>query len=432
LTAAKSKALNANAAKRRASRYLQIASNAGLALSSFCLAYLLLQYAPSAHYGHFAFILVLQAFGMALCNALVASPLLIIMNQQLQQLPSQSVLKGYLLLGTAIASVVAVLQGLYLWWAFADGGLSVCFALAGGLQLIRWYGRCEWQNRDVRVLLRSDLLFTGLIFIGAATLWGSQQLTLQHVAWLLLLASFIAIMPFITGFYAALQANTDWQAVRLGFRQQGKPALFGVLTVEATANFHSYLVVLSAGSIAFAPIAAAMLFFRPLAVVLGSLQQSDRPLLVQALHSGELPLVLQIIHHLRKTALSAFFCNALIILLVYLLVPNWLWPQSSTRTEFAVALLLWSLIALCRALRSSATALMQAADQFAPLARATYWSAALTIPAVLCCWWLAGPVASLLGVLSGEIVLGFILLRAQQQLLADAASTPKSVLELKC
>lgn len=415
----------------KAARYWQLAGNTGLALSSFLLAYLLLQYAPAAHYGSFTFVLVLQALGMALCNALVASPLLILMNNQRDQAPAPAALKGFLLLGSAIATVVAALQGLYLWLVLADCWLSVTLALAGWLQLVRWYGRCEWQNRDVRVLLRSDLAFSVLIFLGAATLWWFERLTLQNVGWLLLLVSLAALLPFIAGFLMTLRANADWQAVKLGFRLQGKPALFGVLTVEATANFHSYLVVVLSGSIAFAPLAAAMLFFRPLAVVLGSLQQSERPLLVRALAAQHLSQdisqnvpgtqnaqrVQQLTSTLRRAAFGAFALNTLALLLVFLWLPEWLWPQSVSRGDFSNALILWGLIALLRALRSPATALLQAADQFAPLARATYASAMLTVPAVLISWWLAGPVASLLGVLAGELLLGWLLLRLQQQFL---------------
>ena len=129
----------------KAAKYWQLASNTGLSLSAFLLAYLLLRFVPAAHYGSFTFVLVLQAFGMALCNAVIASPLLILMNSQQQSTP-QATAKGFFYIGLAIASVVALLQGLYLWFTLADIGISVSLAVAGWLQLMRWYGRCEWQT----------------------------------------------------------------------------------------------------------------------------------------------------------------------------------------------------------------------------------------------------------------------------------------------
>jgi hypothetical protein len=401
----------------KAATYWQLASHTALALSAFLLAYLLLRYTPAQHYGSFTFVLVLQAFGMALCNALIASPLLILMNGQQQSTSQGSPTKGFLILGVAIASAVALLQGVYLWFSLADFWISVTLAIAGWLQLIRWYGRCEWQNRDVKVLLASDLRFSVFLVVGAALLWWFHRLSLQNIGALLVFVSMVALGPFLVGFYTSFQQKADWQFVTQGYQKQGKPALFGVLTVEATANFHSYLVVLGSGSAAFAPLAAAMLFFRPLAVVLNSLLQSERPKMAQAFSAGHLGQMLQYTASIRATAIASVGVNVLVLALIYFVWPDWLWPEPATRSEFAVALLLWGFVSFFRALRSSVTALMQAADQFEPLARATYLSAAWTIPAVAVCWWQGGAIASLFGVLSGEILLGLLLWRARRSLM---------------
>lgn len=398
-------------------KYYQLATNMLLALVSFLLAYLLLRYAPAGHYGSFSFVMLLQAFGMALLNAVVASPLLILFNSttpdQTETVPGQ--VKGFLLVALGIATVLALLQACYLWLSTTDLLTALMMALAGWLQLLRWYGRCEWQNRNVRVLLRSDLLFSFCSLIGVATVWYFDTMSLSGIAVVLLLASFIALQPFARGILDLLKVPADWQTTKSGFRQQGKPALFGVLTVEATANFHSYLVVLLSGAAAFAPIAAAMLFFRPLAVVLGSLQQSERPLLVRALTSNNFTKVRQLLRFMRRAAVGAFALNLLAILLVYQFTPHWLWPDPSSRSAFSYAMALWSLIALLRSLRLPVSSQLQALDQFAPLARATYVSALCTVPLVLLGWWLAGPVASLLGVLAGELVLGLLMFRLQAQ-----------------
>ncbi|OBP14303.1 hypothetical protein A5320_10965 [Rheinheimera sp. SA_1] len=412
-------------------RHQQLVATLLLAASSFLLAYLLLQLAPAGQYGIFAFMLVLQAFGMALQNALVAAPLLILMNTPgsahvadataantgtESKLVLPAALKGFLLLALLINSLIALLQAGYLWHVTEDCWLSLSLAVASWLQLLRWYGRSEWQNREVRVLLRSDLFLSLLVFFAAALLWWFERVTLQNVGWLLLMASVVALQPFVAGFRNVLRTTADWRAVQQGFTQQGKPALFGVLTVEATANFHCYLVIALSGSNAFAPLAAAMLFFRPLTVVLSSLQQSERPLLVKALAAKNYAGIQQLANILRRTAIGAFLLNLLVLLVIFHWAPVWLWPDTSGNTDFRDALFLWSLIALLRALRAPLTALLQAANQFAPLARVTYASAILTVPAVLVSWWLAGPVASLIGVLAGELMLGWLLLRLQQQL----------------
>jgi len=399
----------------KGAKYWQLISHIGLAISAFLIAYLLLSETPAPHYGSFAFILVLQAFGFALSNALIASPLLILMNDERQSAYRDAVPQGFLVVAFVISIAIATMQGCYLWFSLTDFWISISFAVAGFLQQLRWYGRCEWQNRNVRVLLVSDLLFSASLLMGGIALWWFNVVSLLHIGLLLVLVSVIALVPFLASFYASCRQHTDWIVVKQGFEQQGRPALFGVLTVEATANFHSYLVVFGSGSAAFAPIAAAMLFFRPLAVVLGSLLQSERPRLVQARMAGDLKRLLSVTAGIRHVAVASFMGNALILLLLFIYWPALLWPEPDSRQEFLLALVLWSLVAGCRALRSSATAWMQAADLFAPLARVTYLSAAWTIPAVLVTWWLAGPIASLSGVLSGEVLLCLLLWRVMQK-----------------
>jgi len=399
--------------KLPALKYQQLAANVLLALSSFLLAYLLLQFASPVDYGSFTFLLILQAFGMAVINALVASPLLILMNSNRASAAAE---KGYLLVAFMAATIIALLQALYLWLSSADLWLSITMALAGWLQLLRWYGRCEWQNRRVSVLLRSDLLFSFCVVSGTGAIWYFDILSLSGVTVVLLLASCIALQPFFSGFICLLRTTTDWRITRSGLRQQGKPALLGVVTVEATANFHSYVVVMLSGGAAFAPIAAAMLFFRPLSVILGSLQQSERPLLVRALARQDFAQVGHLLRLMRRTAIGAFAVNLIAILIVYYFAPDWLWPEPGSRTAFSFALVIWSLIALLRALRAPISSLLQASDQFTPLAGASYASAICTVPLVLLGWWLAGPIASLIGVLIGELVLALLMTRLQAKL----------------
>lgn len=402
-------------------KYGQLVANLLLALASFLMAYVLLRYAPAGHYGSFSFVLVLQAFGMALLNAVVAAPLLILLNSKSAADVAPGEVKGFLLVALGVATAISLLQGGYLWVMTADFQLTVTLAVAGWLQLLRWYGRCEWQNRQVHLVLRSDLLFSFFSITGISTLWFMDGISLTGIAQVLLVTSLIALQPFAAGILRLLNERASWHRVRSGYQRQGKPALLGVLTVEATANFHSYLVVLLSGAAAFAPIAAAMLFFRPLAVVLGSLQQSERPLLVRAVASQDIIRLSQLLWLMRRTAVGAFALNLLAIVLVYLFAPAWLWPEESSRMTFCYALGSWSLIAVLRALRAPATAVLQAYDQFAALARATYLSAACTVPMVLIGWWLAGPLTSLLGVLAGELILALAIYRLQVKLLARRA-----------
>jgi hypothetical protein len=284
------------------------------------------------------------------------------------------------------------------------------------LQILRFALRSFWLHRQPLKVIQSDLLQTATVLLPLGLMLLSQSITLWNIALLLLVAGVIANLPLVSLVRHWLAATPDWQQVRSGIQQQGKPALFGVITVEFTANFHSYLVMLTSGSQAFAAIAAATLYFRPQAVILQSLQQSEKTQLVRAWCSKQTQHIRQILRTMQYFALAAFLLNGGGLLLVYYLNPQWLWPDSATQHDLLLALTLWSSIALLRGLRLGSSTLLQAADQFRSLAQATYVSAAITVPAVWLCWWLGGAVFSLVGVLLGEIVLAALLQQRQRSL----------------
>ena len=405
-------------------RTAQLAGNIGLSLASLLLAYSLLQSAPVADYGSFAFVLVLQAFGFSLLNALIGAPLLILQHQQPVQ---PAALKAFFWLVLALALLLAGVQALFLLAQGYSWQLALVFAAGSVMLMLRWYGRLRFQNMSPRWLVLSDGLFSIAVLVllllvwGWASITGLPLLTLEVSGWILLLATMLSMWPFISDFYLQWQSRTDWTLLRLGFRQQGRAALLGVMTVEISANLHSYLLVALAGSAAFAPVAAAMLFFRPLAVVQGSLLQSERPALARALTLPSLIGQQRVVAQLRNfqwLALGLCVGNGLLLVGCYLWFPSLLWPDLASFGQFTDVLLLVALITLLRSFRGPASALLQAANQFGPLATASVWSACLTLPLVLAGWYLAGVIGTLLGILAGEFLLSLMIHRQKSRLFA--------------
>lgn len=391
-------------------RYGQLAGNVGQAVAAFAVAYLLLQQAPVADYAVLSFILLIQAFGISLTQALIGSPLLIMLHAQ-PPAKDGPVLMGFVWLAAGIAIGVAAVQLGFVIFATQVPGSGVMLALASALQVLRFALRSYWLNRQPAKVVQSDLLQCSGVLMLLLYLFFLQAITLTNISLVLVLATLLALAPLLTPLWRWLRLEPDWAQFKQGLRQQGKPAALGVLTVELTANFHCYFVMLMSGSQAFAAIAAATLFFRPQAVILQSLQQSDRAALVQAWMGHSVQQLQQIMRSLRRMAICAFFVNVAVIVLLLYWQPAWLWPDATSRKEFQYALLLWSVIALLRSARLPLSTALQAADQFQPLARATYLSATVTIPAVCIGWWLGGSIVSLFGVLCGEMLLAVVLRR---------------------
>lgn len=397
-------------------RYGQLAGNVGQAVAAFAVAYLLLQQAPLADYAVLSLILLMQAFGIALTQALIGAPLLIILHAQ-PPAKDGPVLMGFVRLAAGIATAVAALQLGFVIFATQVPGPGALLVVASATQVLRFALRSYWLNRQPEKVVQSDLLQCCGVLMPLMYLFYLQVITLANIGVVLVLATLLALAPLLTPLWRWLYQAPDWGQFSQGLQQQGKPAALGVLTVELTANFHCYFVMLMSGSQAFAAIAAATLFFRPQAVIMQSLQQSDRALLVQAWMSNRYQQLQQIMRSLRRLVVSAFFVNLVVIVMLLYWQPAWLWPDATSRQDFQYALLLWSFVALLRSARLPLSMALQAADQFQSLARATYLSATVTIPAVGISWWLGGAIASLIGVLCGELLLAVVLRHQYQRVM---------------
>lgn len=397
-------------------RFGQFAANLSQAVAAFAVAYSMLQFAAVTDYAVLSFILVIQAFGIALVQAMIGAPLLILLNRAHKDPNEQAIVLGYILVAIAVALIVALTQSAIVLVHTQTGTAGMLLAVASFLQVLRFALRSYWLNRQPAAVIRSDFLQSLIVLVTLGWMLLSAQLTLVTAASLLVLANALAIWPLrLRGLFQSNWAP-DWAGVAQGWQRQGKPALLGVLTVELTANFHCYFVMLMAGSQAFAAIAAATLYLRPQAVVLQSLQQSDRVRLVQA-WQGARQTIRQLLASMHKWIGMAFVLNLLAVTLLCMWQPGWLWPEAMSFEHFVLALVLWALLSALRGARLPASLMLQAADQFRPLAQASYISAAVTVPAVCISYLLGGAVMSLIGVLVGEIVLAGLVRQKTLQLL---------------
>jgi O-antigen/teichoic acid export membrane protein len=245
----------------------------------------------------------------------------------------------------------------------------------------------------------SDISYALTIILGVIILHVNHLITLQNFVLLQLVAAITGVLSLgkniITTQLNSL-AKGSYSIFKQGFLEKGKHSLLGVITTEATANAHSYVVVTFFGPAAFAPLAAGLLLFRPVPILITTISQLERPKIAQLLKEGLFKNALKIVTQFRFVILVSWFCNAALALVIL--------KDNYDYNTVLFALGLWSAITCIRCLRGPESALLQANGDFKPLSIVTLKSTGLTLPLVILLTYFVGPKWSLFGILIGELV----------------------------
>jgi hypothetical protein len=398
-----------------------VLSGSGLAaLSAMLMQLALLLQSPLADYGFFAFVQVVQGLLIGVSSALFSAPLLSRWQSAAQHTPIATGSYFMLqLLFVAVSFGLVFVLTLYYQFSWLT---AAWLALAAALQLWRWFARSLLQNTvNTRALVQSDAIFSLLALAGTALLWLTQQISLLHLAQLNALAAAGSLLLSGEHFWQQhrqMWQQRDWRQWQQGWQQQAKPALVGVLSAESAANAHSYLITLLAGPAAFAPIAAASMLYRPAALLLTNLSQLCRGQLQQAWRQQQ-PLS-ALLRHYRMQCLWLWGANSAILLLLLWIcaepLDHWLQAKQFVPADFLLAVLLWGILTLQRAWRSSAAIQLQVYNQFAALAHTALWPALLSVALVLVFLQFLPAVWSLLAVILSELWMAWLLRRAVQRI----------------
>lgn len=404
-------------ARWRQRRFWALLANTAYALSSFVLGYLLLLQGDNQLYGAFAFYLLIQAFAYSLINALFGAPLLIASRDGRT---AAAGLNPMLRLASLLALFCGLLQALLLRQQGIQHDVTYLLAISSVLLQLRWFCRCVQQNDDPDRVMLSDGFFSLITLLGAAWLMLHETVSLWSLSWLLLIATVTSLFPAGRLLWTLMRAQPDWRLWSKGFEQQGKPALTGVVTAEATANTHQYLIVLLLGPAALAPVAAAGLFLRPMTLVQSSLAQIDRPRLARAAAVADWFELQQVWRSSVRLSLLAFVLNLFVLVWLLWLVPAILWPDLTTLPDFIVCGSFVVVVALLRSLRGPASTMLQAFDQFQLLADITWRASLCTLPLVLLGILVAGTYGALTAMVLGECLVAIpTLQRCRQMLMSE-------------
>jgi len=408
-----------------------VGGSAGTALTNLLHGLAIMQMCSQKEYGIFAFLLVTQALLMGLSNALLGSPALIELSANEGPERDQR-MRSYLRVNLLLSLIAGLLQASIAWGMDAPIHTSIAFGLSGLFTTLRWFGRAYGNNTHAHSrVVTSDAVYAVVGLIGIALLFVTHNIGLLQTAWLNAFAALLAL-PALPRAYHRLQWEvlftmfgdkkkrnepefvghmvSPWDPFREGFKRQGQHALLGVVTTEATANAHPYIVTLLLGSEAFAPLAAAMLLFRPLAVVNMSLTQVERPRLRKLIHDGQATEAQKSLKRFRILNLTAWLGNVLLACGILLFASGYYWKEQSSMPIFQSSLFMLILIRLLSTVRAPSSVLWQAHDQFRALSRFTLYSALITVPTTALLAYFMGAEASLIGILAGECVLLYLIM----------------------
>jgi hypothetical protein len=380
----------------------------------FLASLLFVRSLPAAAFGLFSFVLVIVPFAMSMTGALLIIPATraltlpaaaraeamaccLKMNLALSALTACGVF-ALLLTAESRSSAFALLPALLL-------------GLFGGALTFRWFARCyAFVEGRLKSAIASDIVYAVALISGLAVLARSHHVTLAAGAATLLLAALASFAPLGRKFFAEQFAAVSTGRLRLygaTFRDVTRWSLLGVIFTEMTVNAHAYLVTFVAGSGPFALLALGMLLMRPASLVQSALPDLERPAMTRQIAARDW----RGLARTRKEFGAGLFAMLLATLALdgglLLWFPGLILRKGYSLHNVIIVAAISAIIMAVRCLRAPPAVLLQAIGAFRESAMIGIKSSAVSVIATLSLLLAFGPIASLGGVLLGELVILF-------------------------
>lgn len=355
--------------------------------------------------GVLAFMMVIITFGYSLSNAMICTPYAVNVNHAPDR---ASVEFDYFFKVNALLCVVQALICAGVALTISTIGPAICFGIAAGISLLRWFGRAYAyaEHRPARAAL-SDLIYSAIVvgLVLCGWLLGSS-LILAGVG--LAIAGTAALVPFGAEFlrkHAPTALGQALKTYRPIWKEQSAWTLTGVVSTEATANSHAYIVTAIAGPSGFAPIAIAQLFFRPVAVCVTALTQLERPRMARAIGEGDYAKAITAERHFLMAVIAAWTMTAIAVTVIITEFPHLISKPSISFPTVVTGVLLCAVLTLIQCTQAPASVLIQSRGEFKKLAFASVFSSGIGVGGATLMCLLVAPVWSLAGVALAQFVL---------------------------
>ncbi|MEO8300909.1 MAG: hypothetical protein ABI608_03900 [Rhizomicrobium sp.] len=369
----------------------------------FLASLIFLHQLPAREFGLFSFVLVVVSFGMSLNAALICVPLA--RNLALGDAASEASC-------LQMNWLVCIAFGACLFAALLAGGTplqeAALLALFAGIYTFRWFARCfAFVDGRMGTAVQSDLIYS-LVLIGSlGTLAALRDVSFALGSEILLVSALAALVPFGASFFrkqiAALRG--DPRRYLPVFRDVTRWSLIGVIFTELTVNAHAYLVTFISGPGAFALLALGMLLMRPASLMQSALTDLERPAMARAIGENDRTTLARIQRHFSFGLGAAWLGNILLCAALLGFFPALVVKQSYSMENVILVAAACALIMAMRAARTPLAVLLQAAGHFKELAGIGAASAIVSLLATLSLLFVAGPVASMAGIVLGEMVI---------------------------
>jgi O-antigen/teichoic acid export membrane protein len=383
----------------------------GSAGAQFILLLQLLHLLSPEVFGRFSFLMVVAQFSLGVWTALFCAPLpaLIIKTTEAEQLGLKRTLFTAGLVGALGSFILFVPMSMALG---LDLGLSLLFASFGALNLIRWFARAYAYATDAPVkTMQSDLIYCVVLILGVIYIQFVPISSLHMPLFVLTLSVAIGILPFGVTYLKAQFVDLSLKALKpykVIWQQYSGWSLLGVITMEATANAHAYILTWLAGPSAFAPVAASALFIRPIGVAMNALTEFERPKIAQSLKQDGLDKTKQALTFFRWSLMAVWCGSGALAALILFVAPHLVFPKSYDLNFMIYGTVLWMLVAFMRQIRTPESVLLQAGGAFKPLALASVVSSVISIISVVLLFVTLGALWSIVGIVIGEAVFAII------------------------
>ncbi len=373
----------------------------------FLSAVIVLHTLSPAHFGTFSFVMTVVPFCVSAAIALIGAPTTIGIRRvgHVDEASLATFQKANLLLSLFAFAFVAgslMLSGLGLVPAFL-------FGVYGAAMSLRSLGRVYVFSVDKPVrAAASDLVYGLLLVAGMGTLYLLDRLTMTHAATVLALAAAASMALFDRDFLvkqfapSAAGSLADYIPV---WRDLTRWSLLGVAATELTINAHAYFVTFFSGPGSFALLALGSLLMRPVAVILASLPDLERPVMARAIGAGDIGRALRAVKEFRTAAAAVLLATTLLAAVLLFWFPQIVLKQGYDAHSAVLIAGIWVVIMAVRALRTPDAVLLQACGEFQPLAAIGMKAAGVSLVATLTLLLVFGPIASLLGIIAGDLVM---------------------------
>lgn len=382
-----------------------ICAPASVAIAHFAVQLLLLRHLSPGDFGTFALLMVTIQLGYGLSNALISTPYTVALHDTET---TEGLRQSFFSVNGLYAAGFGLMCGL-IGLVFTDGLWIPVFAVYATMAMLRWFGRahCYAVFRQLNAAA-SDLSYALLLLLFVGGLWLLGRVDLLGVSIALLAATLGSLLAIRSGFlgqqlgHAALASLVPYAKT---WKAQSRWSLLGVVTTEATTNAHAYLVSAFAGPAAFAPLAAAALFTRPVALAITSLTQMERPALSKAIAATDIDKARSISRTFLIVLLVIWLVVAALACVVLLAKPDVIAGQHYEAAELQLAFAFLAAIALLQVIQTPASVFLQAAREFRMLAMASVVASIFSILLAAVALVAAGPVYSLIGIIAGKSVM---------------------------